>query len=117
MVRTFASMAACSAMALLAPADDGAGAIDPAGTSPPEIEDSGEGAPADNERASGVRRRPKRAHVVWVAPGYEAPLRVGAVLRIPAEQVDDLRASGKARAAQPAEIDAAGDAVVELEQI
>ncbi len=57
-----------------------------------------------------------RVAVVWAQPGHEM-VAIGALLSVPEDEAENLRAAGRARFASEAEVEAAGDAIVELSGI
>ncbi|SFK41713.1 hypothetical protein [Caulobacter sp. UNC279MFTsu5.1] len=57
-----------------------------------------------------------RVAVVWAQPGHEM-VAIGALLSVPEDEAEALRAAGRARFASEAEVEAGGDAIVELSGI
>lgn len=97
----YATMAACAALACMAP-DDGGTPAAPAS----------EPAPAPKPKKAAKPGAPKPGdvvHVVWASPGHEV-FGVGMMLRTDGAMADALRANGKARHAGDDEVQAALDA-------
>ncbi|KQZ31721.1 hypothetical protein [Caulobacter sp. Root1472] len=57
-----------------------------------------------------------RVAVVWAQPGHEM-VAIGALLSVPEDEAEALRAAGRARFASEAEVEAGGDSIVELSGI
>ena len=98
------TLAGASLLALAALATDGAAAAAQPDPNAPKPQDPPPAAEA---------KKVKAAYVVWAAPGVE-DCRVGGLYKVPADMVEGLRASGRAREAEDAEVKALTKAKAEI---